>query len=276
MLRGVFPPSLILVCSLTLNGAGLDDPFAVVFIDHKTEETYGAFPLDRALLATGIREIKKQKPRGIIIKFFLDLPKDAASDRALAESFDGVRVMLEARLEDSVAKPNSLPHRFALKTPLARRSTALSGRSGWLPLEIFSARAADIGFVDFSDPEKVPIIEQYQGAAVKSLYLCAVELALGQTAQIFPGKRLVIGKQAVALTEESEVSVTMPAKDELDYTPFHDVLDGKVKLHFFENKVVILGYDGTKIHSINTSSGKIKAHRFFCYGLASLYRRVKG
>jgi len=264
------------VCSLTLNGAGLDDPFAVVFIDHKTEETYGAFPLDRALLATGIREIKKQKPRGIIIKFFLDLPKDAASDRALAESFDGVRVMLEARLEDSVAKPNSLPHRFALKTPLARRSTALSGRSGWLPLEIFSARAADIGFVDFSDPEKVPIIEQYQGAAVKSLYLCAVELALGQTAQIFPGKRLVIGKQAVALTEESEVSVTMPAKDELDYTPFHDVLDGKVKLHFFENKVVILGYDGTKIHSINTSSGKIKAHRFFCYGLASLYRRVKG
>ena len=130
--------------------------------------------------------------------------------------------------------------------------------------------------MDFSDPEKVPIIEQYQGAAVKSLYLCAVELALGQTAEVFPGKKLVIGKQEVALTEESEISVTLPAKDELDYTPFHDVVDGKVKLKCFENKVVILGYDGTKIHSINTSSGKIKAHRFFCYGLASLYRRVKG
>ncbi len=276
MLRGIFPPSLILVCSLTLNGAGLDDPFAVVFIDHKTEETYGGFPLDRAILAKGIREIKKHKPRGIIIKFFLDLPKDPASDRALAESFDGVPVILEARLEDSVAKPNLLPHRFVLKTALARRNTALAGQSGWLPLEIFSAKAADIGFVDFSAPEKVPIIEQYQGAAVKSLYLCAVELALGQKAEVFPGKRLVIGKQEVALTEESEVSVTMPAKDELHYTPFHDVVDGRVKLKFFENKVVILGYDGTKMHSINTSSGKIKAHRFFCYGLASLYRRVKG
>jgi hypothetical protein len=80
----------------------------------------------------------------------------------------------------------------------------------------------------------------------------------------------------MALTEESEISVTLPAKDELDYTPFHDVLDGKAQLTFFENKVVILGYDETKIHSIKTSSGKIKAHRFFCYGLASLYRRVKG
>jgi hypothetical protein len=259
-----------------LNGAGLDDPFAVVFIDHKTEETCGGFPLDRAILAKGIREIKKHKPRGIIIKFFLDLPKDPASDRALAESFDGVPVVLEARLEDSVAKPNPLPVRFVLRTPLARRNTALLGRSGWLPLEIFSAKAADIGFVDFSVPEKVPIIEQYQGAAVKSLYLCAVELALGQTAEVFPGKRLVIGKQEVALTEESELSVTMPVKDELDYTPFHAVVDGKVRLSFFENKVVILGYDGTNIHSINTSLGKIKAHRFFCYGLASLYRRVKG
>jgi len=259
-----------------LNGAAVDDPFAVVFIDDKTEETYGGFPLDRALLAKGIREIKKHKPRGIIIKFFLDLPKDPASDRALAESFDGVPVILEARLQDSVAKPNPLPHRFVLKTPVARGNTALAGRSGWLPLEMFSAKAADIGFVDFSAPEKAPIIEQYQGAAVKSLYLCAVELALGQTAEIIPGKRLVIGKQEVALTKESEVSITLPPKDELDYTPFHDVLDGKVKPNFFENKVVILGYDGTKIHSINTSSGKIKAHRFFCYGLASLYRRVKG
>ena len=276
MLRGILPLSLILVCSLTLNGAGLDDPFAVVFIDHKTEETYGGFPLDRAILAKGIREIKKHKPRGIIIKFFLDLPKDPASDRALADSFNGVPVILEARLEDSVAKPNLLPHRFVLKTPLTRRNTALSGQSGWLPLEMFSAKAADIGFVDFSAPEKVPIIEQYQGAAVKSLYLCAVELAFGQPAQISPGKRLVIGKHELALTVESEISVTMPVKDELEYTPFHDLLDGKVKLNFFENKVVILGYDGTKIHSINTSSGEIKAHRFFCYGLASLHRRVKG
>src|SRR5437899_8434867 len=142
-LRGVLPPSLILLCSLTLNGAALDDPFAVVFIDHKTEETYGGFPLDRAILAKGIREIKKHKPRGIIIKFFLDLPKDPASDRALADSFNGVPVILEARLEDSVAKPNLLPHRFVLKTPLTRRNTALSGQSGWLPLEMFSAKAAD-------------------------------------------------------------------------------------------------------------------------------------
>ena len=267
---------MILLCLLTLNGAALDDPFTVVFIDHKTEETYGGFPLDRALLAKGIREIKKHKPRGIIIKFFLDLPKDPASDRALADSFNGVPVILEARLEDSVAKPNPLPHWFVLTTPLTRRNTALSGQSGWLPLAIFSAKAADIGFVDFSVPEKVPIIEQYRGAAVKSLYLCAVELALGQPAEVFPGKKLVIGKQEVSLTEESEVSITLPVKDELDYTPFHDVVDGKVKLKCFENKVVILGYDGTKIPIINTSSGKIKTHRFFCYGLASLYRRVKG
>jgi hypothetical protein len=34
--------------------------------------------------------------------------------------------------------------------------------------------------------------------------------------------------------------------------------------------VVILGYDGKNIHSIETPIGKLGAHRFFIYGLRSV------
>ena len=35
-----------------------------------------------------------------------------------------------------------------------------------------------------------------------------------------------------------------------------------------------LGYDGTQIHSISTSIGPIRAHRFFVYALKGVYEQL--
>lgn len=57
----------------------------------------------------------------------------------------------------------------------------------WIPLPILSARAADVGFVDITHPEKVPIIESYQGHVVKSLYTIGLEFALISRLRLSPG-----------------------------------------------------------------------------------------
>src|SRR5437016_84256 len=170
---------LTFVCWAVLNThvTAADYPFRIVFIDKQTEEQYGAFPLSRSLLAKGIEHIKKRKAKGIILKFFLDRPKDAPDDLMLAESFSGIPVLLEARLDDSEPKPNVLPARFFFPDVVPENDKTISGQSGWIPLPVFSAKARAIGFVDFLRPDKLPILEKYRGKFVKSLYLCALELA---------------------------------------------------------------------------------------------------
>jgi hypothetical protein len=34
----------------------------------------------------------------------------------------------------------------------------------------------------------------------------------------------------------------------------------------------VVGYDGKQMDSLETLAGRIKAHRFFCYALESLYQ----
>ena len=165
-----------------------ESPFIVVFIDSKTEETVGPFPLNRSVLAKGIQQLKRDRARGVVLKFFFDQPKDAGDDAALAEAIAGLPVLLQARLDDAEPKPNPFPERFVLKTTPAADPSGLAGRSGWIPLPCFSARARDIGFVDLTRPDCVPVVEFYRGRAVKSLSLCALELALNEQAHVVPGR----------------------------------------------------------------------------------------
>src|SRR6266567_213979 len=121
-----------LLCSLctTLLGASFRDDFAVVFIDAASETKFGAFPLDRSLLATAIRKASDLHARGVVLKFFLDQPKVAASDLLLAQALTNTPVVLQARIDDAEAHPNPLPERFTLRgmTPRAERTWRNAGR----------------------------------------------------------------------------------------------------------------------------------------------------
>jgi len=260
----------LLPCGLL--AAAFEDDFVVVFIDAQTEAKYGAFPLDRGLIADALDELAAAKVKGVVLKFFYDQPKDAASDRRLAKSLTKLPVALQARLDDTEAKPNPLPARFTF--PQLKAETAVSGQSGWLPLPLLADQAASIGFVDIASPANVPLLETYQGQTVKSLVVCAIELATGKPAVITPGKSLSFGEQRLILDGKNQTTAKLPETDVLKYIPFHKLLDKSAPASALAGKVVILGYDGPKIHSLETSIGKVKAHRLFVYSLKGIYEQM--
>ncbi len=66
--------------------------------------------------------------------------------------------------------------------------------------------------------------------------------------------------------------VDFPSTNLFSYIPLHGVVGDTSKAWHAKVKgaVVILGYDGKNIHSIQTSVGLLGAHRFFISELKSL------
>jgi hypothetical protein len=260
-------------CTLcrSLFGASFRDDFAVVFIDSASEAKFGAFPLDRSLLARAIQKSGDLHARGVVLKFFLDQPKLEASDLLLARALTNTPVVLQARIDDAEVHPNALPARFTLQG--TKVQTQISGRSGWIPIPRFMTNSRDVGFVDFSSTQ-VPLLETYQDRTVKSLVLCCIELATGKQSVIEPGQKVTFGTHHLRLDAHNCLQAKLPLNDDLAYIPFHRFLAGDIPASLIQGKVVIIGYDGPQIHSISTAIGQVRAHRFFIYVLQSIYEQL--
>jgi len=251
-------------------GASFRDDFAVVFIDAASEAKFGPFPFDRTIEANAIRRAGELGAKGVVMKFFFDHAKDETGDRLFAAALTNLPVLLQACLDDSEAHPNPLPSRFTLHG--VRAETQISGQSGIIPLPIFSVHARDVGFVDFGST-RVPLLETYQSQTVKSLVVCCIELVTGTRAVVSDGK-MMFGSSGLRMDARDCVMAKLPAKDDLAYIPFNDFLTGAVPASRIKGKIVVIGYDGPQIHTISTSIGPIKAHRFFVYALRSVYEQV--
>jgi CHASE2 domain-containing sensor protein len=264
---------MLLLCLLSsaLHGASFRDDFAVVFIDAASEAKYGAFPFDRSLISTAVRQAGNLGAKGVVLKFFFDQAKGEAGDALLAAALTNLPVVLQARVDDTEVHPNPLPDRFTL--PKVKEPTAISGRSGWIPIPPFVANARDVGFVDFSSTQ-VPMLETYQSRTVKSLVVCCIELATGKSAVLGTNGSMKFGTNEVWLDATSCVTARIPAKDDLAYIPFTRFLAGDTPANQIKGKVVIIGYDGPGIQSFDTAIGPVKAHRLFVYDLRSIYERI--
>jgi len=252
-------------------GAAFSDRFAVVFIDSATEAKLGAFPLPRAYYAQAIRQAAALHARAVVFKFFFDQPQDGVDDTALANAMTTLPVALEARFDDTEAQPNPLPARFQLPITAV---TATAGKSGWIPLPLFADHAAAIGFVDF-DSAKAPLLETYRGQTVKSLLVNCLEMAENHAAEVRPGHDIAFGAFHLAVDSLNRCSAALPPGDDYSYIPFHRFLSGDVSPDAIRDKVVIIGYDGPKIHSIATPRGPLRAHRFFIYILQSIWSDLR-
>lgn len=255
--------------------SSFDERFAVVFIDAQTEAQYGGFPLDRKYIAQAVEALAQRRAKGAVLKFFFDLPREGDGDARLAQAMGKLPVLLEARIDDTQAQPNPFPGTFWMSGVLPSAVRAFSGESGWIPLASLSAKARDVGFVDLPEPGWVPMVEKYQGKVVKSLHLCALELAFDTTAKLAPGRSLTLAGKTIELDADNRVQIRFPAADKLSCVKFHDLLSGKLESKAVQGKVVILGYDGAKIQLIQSPLGPIKAHRYFVYGLQDLCRRLE-
>jgi hypothetical protein len=258
---------LFIFLSVSAKADSFDDNFIAVFIDPTTEEKLGSLPLDRSLFAVAIERLKSANARGVILKFFLDLPKEEHSDNKLAESMKGFSVVLQARIENGEVNPNHLPKKFTLSGEL---KTSISGKSGWIPTPQFSENAKDVCFIDF---EGFPLqsLEKYRDNGVKSLFLCALELGVNKPAKITYGRKVEIGHLSYDLDSLNRFSVTIPPSKEFEYIRFSDIFENRTYVEKVRNKVVVIGYTGPKIHNITTEFGEIPAHEFFVRQLHSLY-----
>jgi hypothetical protein len=271
----VFGLFWLLVCAMAAAaGESSSSPFRVVFIDGATEKIYGQFPLDRGIVARGIDQLRLVGAKGLVLKFFYDLRQNEQSDAALAKAINAIPCALQACIREDEPKPNALPERFSWPN---RSENLISGNSGWIPLPDFAVCARAVGFVDLTGPDAVPLLERYQGRTVKSLYLCALELAGGVRAGIDQPGRVMLGSRSILMNDAGQHPIRFPQADTLDYIPFHEVMAARPEAlrARFQGTVVILGYDGNQIQRIDTKIGQIKAHRFFVLQLNALYRDLK-
>jgi len=266
---------------LKLNPApvSITAPFELVMIDHASEKKLGGFPIDRALIAKAITVLKEAGARGVVLKFFYDQPGTSAeSDKALTAAIGSIKTLLQARIDEAELSANPLPARFMAGMVSGDFKSSLTGSSGWIPLAPFAAAAFDIGFVDAASPDSVPMIENYQNKPVKSLTLAALELATGKAAKIDSGTRVTLGDTSLPLTDDNQVALKLTAITLPDYVPFNTLLEGKMAdtqlKEKFRDKVVVIAYDGEKMHFLTTRAGTVKAHRLFYLGLLDVYRQL--
>lgn len=248
------------LCSFNGHAGSFAQDFAVVFINQKTETKYGAMPIDRSLLAKAVENASRLRAKGVVIKFFLDQPRLTSSDHLLAESMSRIPVLLQARIDDAEKNPNTLP-KASVFSELSF-TTSVSGQSGWVPIRQFSEKAKDICFVDFN-ASPIPIIESYQGKTVKSLLVCAVEIATGQKMLLQPSKSITIGNLVASLDSLNRVNVALTRQEPLAALEFNDLIDGTLSSATLKGKVVIIAYDGPNIHQVDSPVGRIGAHRLF-------------
>lgn len=252
-------------------------PFELVLIDAASEKQLGGFPVDRKIVAQAVTALKAAGAKGVVLKFFYDQPaKLPESDKALAEAISSTKTLLQARIDEAEFGPNPLPSKFVMDKTETNLRSAFAGDNGWIPMPQFANAAHDIGFVDITTSERVPMVESYKNTPVNSLTLAALELATGETGQIDNGARLSLGSKSVALTADNQVALKLNTNEKLDYINFSDVLEGNAAtMSRVRGKVVVIAYDGIKAESINTNAGLIKAHRLFYMGLLDVWRQLK-
>lgn len=267
-----------LCCAVHAQAAQGDNPrspFAFVMIDAKSERTLGEFPFDRAVLAKAVERAAAMKARAVVIKFYLDQPKSAEGDRALAAAMQKIPVALAACVgpeKDRPKEPNPLPNRFVLMRHGAGGPKAIGGNSGWIPLPDFTERAAAIGFSDSAGAiDAIPMIESYQRTYVRSFWLMCLELAFNDGALVTPGRDVSLNDKSMPLDERSLATIEFPKEDRVATISFIDFINGKVPDDAIRDKVIVIGADTAKMPTVETPIGKLGIHRAMNLQLLALY-----
>ena len=101
----------------------------------------------------------------------------------------------------------------------------------------------------------------------------ALEMAYDHTAQIQPSGTIRLGEKELDIMHH----IDFPPTNSLAYIPLHVVVNDTAKGWQIkvQQSVVIIGYVGKKIHSIQTPMGPLSAHRFFIAGLMSLSKSMQ-
>jgi len=129
-----------------------------------------------------------------------------------------------------------------------------------------------VGFVDFDGPV-IPLVEEYRGAAYKSLVICCLELATGAQARVEPGK-IFVSKGWLPVDEVNIFRSELGPREPWQPISFASLLAGEVKPEAIAGRVVIIGWDSKRTDTLPTKSGPMGIHRLFWECLALTHRQV--
>jgi len=264
----------VLLCFFILlfQNAYADSPFVCIMFDSKTESELSLSLPTRDLAASIVTKLASYNAKAIVYKFFIDQPKDSTIDNALAKAFKDIPIFLQASIDHTESTPNQIPDRFSLNDTFSTFNL-LSGRSGWIPLPIFSANVAGIGFVSYRVINQIPLMVRYQNKIFPSLWFSVLKFALPNC--IITDNKLTNGDKSLPINVNGELFVEYPSPTSFQYYSMVDVLKDRISKSLFFDKIVIIGYDCENIESLMTNSGNMTIHRAFYFSLEYLYNRLK-
>lgn len=260
-----------LLCFTLFSFPAWASPFVAVFIDAATEAKLGKFPIDRTYYAKAADILKEAQAKGLVLKYFFDLPRKGDDELALA--MKGLPTILQARIDNEEPSSKTLAAKF-FRVTTGKQTNLISGKRGWIPISALQQDAQGVGFVDTrqGQPLSYPVFESYQGKTVPSLVLLSVEMALNEKATAELGQSLKFSQRTLALTAQSELTIT--AKSTMKIYSFNELIEKSIPTAELKDKIVILGYSGSKAQTFQTALGPIGAHELFLSAVEDLYGRV--
>lgn len=245
----------------------------VVFVDYDmaTAKVHGDLP-SRAQMAQLLTALHGAGAKAVILKFFLDGPGKEPDNTQLTDAIGKGRTLLQATINKAPPTSRDLPARFrhAGKPPF---TTAIRGDEGWLPLNRFSEKAARVCFADVRSPEQVPMLEEFGGHPVPSLYACLLAELTGKEMVLTPGAAS-FGAWRLPLNAQGEANLDLNASATGARVSATRIFAGSDWRPLVRNKVAVLMYTGPRSPTVVFRDRQEKVHDLFAAQIVALQRSM--
>ena len=227
-------------------------PIEIVYIDEKTINEIGSFPIDRKYYAQAIEQIEKGNPKYIILKFFFDTT--SSSDIALSEVLKKYgNILTQTTIHTDTTCSKSIVENLKISLNQYTNSS-MDSIHLLLPNDVLINDFIGIGHVDFlirnSKSITLPIIEQIDGVVIPSLAL-KIGMLISNMDPIISDEMVILGESEILL-ERKMLKLKISKPGFYKSLSFIDVLKSEVETGEFHNKVIIIFVDFESVRNVQT------------------------
>jgi len=228
-------------------------PIDIIYIDKKTEELLGAFPLDRNYYAQILNSIESSHPKFVVLKFFFD--KITESDKILSQQNNKFRNVLTQ--STSYLQPLSEVSQNQIENVSVQleANSLPEGDSILLPNSVLFESFLAIGQVDFKIDNNeyidCPLATSVTGNVIPSLALRIAMLITGSDPMWVENSITLKGHSLSDEKGNMRINLSEPEALYPTYS-FIDVLESEPGDYDFKDKIVIVFVDNASIRSISS------------------------
>lgn len=265
--------SLITIANCAIAQVSFENEIVIVNFDDQSATALSSGP-NRAIFSAVIDKLRDAGAKAIVLKYFLDTPTNEKNDSLLETSLKSSRVLLQATINDAPPVSKTLNSKFEFSGTIRDVKPRVSGLEGWLPLERYQQYAAQVCFVDVPDLHAIPLLEIFNGKAVKSLYACILEEVLGHKLDFVGPDYASFGEARVPVNRYGEVPVTLSDLGFPKYISVASLIKSNHHGDSLRNKIVVISYSGARSPTVEVDGKPVIVHQVFLAGLRELLSRV--